>query len=209
MQNTNFKNPDMDIQDYIDNIRRIYPKNRVTIIANDKSLDVANYSYICRNLLHAKSVLELLIKKYDLKNPFLKYFKKKHNEHFVLLYSLFDSFIINYFKCFAKASPNKISLDYKQVYSSNKRLQDLHKEIEEMRNKFVAHDGDYVDEQAYCILVEDVRKKSITLETPIVSVRITPKEKLIEYQELLLAMYKFIEKKREKSIAALRDSFGI
>ncbi|MDM1553305.1 MULTISPECIES: hypothetical protein [Chryseobacterium] len=199
----------MNIYDYLNVLKEVHPTKSIILIANDKSLSVVNYSYMGRNIIQASETLELLIKNYDSNSLFRRLFTKRSKKQHIINYALFDSFVMNYMKCFTKAASNKIKLDSNQIYKGLDIQKKLHKEIENWRNNFIAHDGSFEEEQAHCIIMGDPRNNRTSIEAPSITLKIPPKEKLCEFRGLISIMYRYCETKREIAMKSFAESIGL
>src|SRR5258708_25815013 len=115
----------MNVNEYLESLKKIHKGKKINLIANDKSLDVINYSYLGRNWIYAKDSLLMLIKLNKRRRLWWipKIFKlRRRAEHHLhtVLFSLYSSFVMNYMKCFGRASPGKISLDTQKGFKDNK-----------------------------------------------------------------------------------------
>ncbi len=63
----------MNANEYLDYLKKIYKGRRINLIANDKSMDMINYSYLGRNIVYAKDSLLMLIN------------SKRHSEIYVII----------------------------------------------------------------------------------------------------------------------------
>lgn len=59
----------------------------------------------------------------------------------VVMSSMFKAFIIQYAKCFTKAWGRNAKLNADKVYKDHEGLLEIHKEVMEMRNNYIAHAG--------------------------------------------------------------------
>ena len=173
-----------------------------------KSLDVINYSYLGRNIQNSSKALELLIQKNEPRR-FFKIYNNHSDKHHTILYSLYCSFVINYIKCYERKAKNKISLNHKEVYLGDDKLKQLHDELYQTRNKFVAHDGEYEYEKSFCVLLEDSKNNTTLLKTPIMTFTVPSNEELIIYRELLKKAFDYIELRREKALKNFLENIGL
>ena len=177
----------------------MHPGKEMVIINNSKSIDVIGYSYLGRNIQNSSKALELLIQKNGPRG-FFRRIRSRSDKHHTVLYSLYCSFVINYTKCYERKAKNKTSLDHKKVYSGDSKLRQLHNELDQVRNISVAHDGEYEYEKSFCVLVEDLKSNTVSLETPIMTLTVPFNEELITYRELLRKTFDYIKLKREKAL---------
>lgn len=204
----------MKIEEYVGYLKKIHKGKKVNLVANSRSADVINYSYLGRNWAYAKDSLLMLIKMNKRRRLWLipRYFQlRRMSEHHLhtVVFSLYSSFVMNYSKCFGRAAGGKISLDAKKVYKDNEKLQELHKNIDDDRNNLIAHDGSYEHEASYCILIEDAQKGTVILETPIMTITVPDNKLLKEYKQLLIILRKYIEEKRERVVNSFLEELGL
>ena len=199
----------MDIYIFLEQLKKMHPGKKIVIISNEKSLDVINYSYLGRNIQNSSKALELLIQKNGPRRFFKRIYDNYSDKHHTILYSLYCSFVINYIKCYERRAKNKISLNHKEVYLGDDELKQLHDELDQTRNKFVAHDGEYEYEKSFCVLIEDPENNTTLLETLIMTFTVPSNEELIIYRELLKKTFDYIELRREKALKNFLEDIGL
>lgn len=198
-----------EINHFLEQMQKLYPGKKLNLVANDKSLDLISYSYLGRNLKHSIEVINLAIEQYDPPTWLDQFLGRKKSTHHTILYSLFDSFVMNYIKCFDQTTALKIGLNPKRVYRDNESLKALHTELDFTRNKIIAHDGKHDREASYCIFIEDPKSNIKRLETPIMTFKIPTKEKLKGYRNLTKVAMQHVENKREKALKNFLESVGL
>ncbi|QSW89602.1 hypothetical protein J0383_02005 [Flavobacterium endoglycinae] len=120
-------------------------------------------------ILEAQYSLEFS-KAFNEKYPFDKF------EEFILSHGMFKNSILSYSKCFSSFSTGKVSLDPKDVFKNEPKLKEIHLNLMDMRNQYIAHNG--TSDFELEIVFQKKVKDQITLNQTI-----TYKEPVSEYEK--------------------------
>lgn len=108
------------------------------------------YLNIFHDLEFIKSCLIYLYKNYD--NNEINFLKK----------NIWQSFIINYGKCFVTAKGRKVKLEPNNIFrKGNKDLLKIHNELMELRHQYIAHSGINSNEMLEVFLALDLTNEKI------------------------------------------------
>lgn len=177
---------------------RKYPTQNIRILEDEASLRLANYSYLGQTLILSQSALSALIGvlKTKIRSP-------SRSEGSTIEIGLFCSFVMFYCKMFKSTSARKIKLKCKDLYKVPDDL-DIHNEIEDYRNTFFAHSGDYKGESAVCVLVTENDRHLI--ESYVIFRSLPSIDRLEKYQVHLNIASKWLEMKQGFLIKPFSES---
>ncbi len=104
---------------------------------------LAGYALIAKDL---KFVLKTIALSIDLQggddDSDAKYVVRSEDDKEAdLLKALYLSMVITYGKCFASAFGRRVRLNARKLFKSKRELHDVHKDLMDQRNQFVAHSG--------------------------------------------------------------------
>ncbi|WP_336731548.1 hypothetical protein [Chryseobacterium sp. VD8] len=101
-------------------------------ISNDDFKKLSGWTIIAMFLVESRNSL-LLIEKSKKINDFT------HIEEITFSNGLFKNSILSYCKCFSSSGKGQISLDAKNIYANRNDLLEIHQNMMEIRNKYIAH----------------------------------------------------------------------
>lgn len=109
------------------------------------------------------------------------------------------SIIALYGKCFTKSDNGYPKLEAKEIFKDNSELEKWHEYLMDLRNRFIAHRTQHIDELgiAYIAINKDTKRKELKCQIRKMSV-ISPK-KMEKIQFLFKHVYKEILRKLKKS----------
>ena len=158
----------MQKEDLTENLKSLTDKNFV--ISEDETKYLNSWTNLAMQILEAHHSLE-----------FSKTFNEKYSfdkfEEFVLSHGMFKNSILSYAKCFSSSGTGKVSLDPKDVFKNEPKLKEMHLDLMDMRNEYIAHNGNSDFELA--IVFQKKGEDEITL-----SQTITYKEPMSDYEKI-------------------------
>ena len=180
---------------------RNYPTQDVRVLDNEETRKLSNYVYLGQSLILSRRALSelIVIMKAKVTNP-------AGSEASTIELGLFCSFVMFYCKIFTSNSSGKIVLNPKKLYKVDKQLS-IHNEIDEYRNAFFAHSGDYKSESVVCTLVTENDKLSI--ETSVRFKSLPSINRLEEYQNHLTVPDEWLAVKSTRAYEAVSKSLGL
>ncbi len=111
----------------------------------------------------------------------------------------FYSLVVSYGKCFASSGKNRISLDSKQIFSKEPSKLELHKELQDLRNKLVAHSDSDLFEEIKTILVLHPREKRVfDVSSPSITTSFPSEPKREKYLAHIEFVLEIVRRKIEK-----------
>jgi hypothetical protein len=144
------------------NLDKLFEKGYV--LNEDETQYLSSWGSLAMQIREAEESL-ILSEKFGEKRPFEKF------EEFVLANALYKNSVLAYAKCFSSSGKGKISLDAKQVYSNNSRLKEIHVELMDVRNKYVAHSDSSDFELAVVLQKQEedriVLSNTVSYSTPV------------------------------------------
>lgn len=84
---------------------------------------------------------------------------------------MYRNFILSYSKCYSSSGKGRISLDASDIFKDNSKLEVIHKQILEIRNKHVAHNDESSFDIAINLILQNDKiiklANTYTISTPI------------------------------------------
>lgn len=186
----------MNKEQLSENLKSFTDKNFV--ISEDETKYLSSWTNLAMQLLEAQHSLQFA-KTFNEKHPFNKF------EEFVLFHGMFKNSILSYAKCFSSAGIGKVSLDVKEVFKNEPKLKEIHLVLMDMRNEYIAHNGNSDFELA--IVFQKKVKDEITL-----SQTITYKSPVSDYEKffnLFEHCSNYIVEKVNKKADKIEEKFRV
>lgn len=149
--------------------------------------------------LMAKKLLGYCTMKFDLEliNEFSKILSKNINNH--IGSSATYSIIALYGKCFTKSDDGYPKLEAKEIFKNNSKLEKEHKYLMDLRNRFIAHRTQHIDELGIAFLVINKDSKRTELRYSLQKMSVISPRKMEKLQTLFKHVHEEIIQKLFKS----------
>ena len=123
-----------------------------------------SWNYILMFIFESKTSFSIMRKIFEKENY-------ENIEEVILAQGMYRNFILSYSKCYSSSGKGRISLDASDIFKDNSKLEVIHKQILEIRNKHVAHN----DESSFDIAINLISQNdkivklanTYTISTPI------------------------------------------
>jgi len=167
-------------------------------ISEDETHYLNSWTNLSMQILEAEHSLKFA-NKFNEKKPFSNF------EEFVLAHGMFKNSVLSYAKCFSSSGNGKVSLDPKEVFKNEPKLKEIHSALMDMRNEYIAHNGNSDFELAVVFQkkMEDeiVLSQTITFKSPVGEYE--------KYFDLFDHCTKYIIVKVNKKVDKLENKFGV
>ena len=134
------------------------------VFSEDETKYLNSWTNLSMQILEAEHSLKFALK-FNEVEPFDKF------EDFVLAHGMFKNSILSYAKCFSSSGKGKVSLDANDVFKMDVELRKIHDALMDMRNGYIAHNGNSDFELAIVLQKkvdnEMTLSQTITFKTPV------------------------------------------
>lgn len=114
-----------------------YPNNLLYVIPDQFTKKLKSFMLIREDLFFISQITEQLIS-----------LKESPNSNNITEFALWQSIIVTYGKCFTENKAGMSKLEKSIFEKHDKKYQDIHDHLMEVRHSYIAHRGDTVNEQA-------------------------------------------------------------
>lgn len=186
----------MQKEDLTENLKSLTDQNFV--ISEDETQYLKSWTNLSMQILEAEHSLRFA-NTFNEKHPFDNF------EEFVLAHGMFKNSVLSYAKCFSSSGSGKVSLDAKEIFKNEPKLKEIHFALMEMRNEYIAHNGNSDFELA--IVFQKKVEKEITLRQTITFK--SPNGEYEKFFDLFEHCTNYVIEKVNKKLDKLEDKFGM
>jgi len=170
------------ITDIYKTLKDKYPNNLLFVMPDQFTKKLKSFMLIREDLVFVSQIAEQLIS-----------LKQSSNSNNVTEFALWQSIIITYGKCFTESKAGMSKLEKSILEKHDKKFRDIHDQVIELRNKYIAHRDNTVNEHTMVFIkvsktgyILDGDTEDIIISRKLASWRVKDIKLLLELFELLI-----------------------